>query len=81
MEILKQATALPIFGFVIWLVWLFTQSAGIRGLKTLLVAFLLLGIAGWILGRWPARRVPLLAALLIIATAVAAPLYFVSQMG
>jgi thiol:disulfide interchange protein DsbD len=41
----------------------------------LLLAFLLLGIAGWVLGRWPAQRVPLLAAVVVIAAAVAAPIY------
>ena len=57
MEVLKQATSVLIFGTVIWLVWLFASSAGVDALTALLAAFLLLAIAGWILGRWPARRV------------------------
>ena len=55
MEVLKQATSVFIFGTVIWLVWLFASSAGVDALTALLAAFLLLAIAGWILGRWPAR--------------------------
>jgi len=75
MEVLKQATAVPIFATVIWLVWLFTTSAGSNALAGLLLAFLLLGVAGWVLGRWPAQRVPLLAAVVVIALAVAVPIY------
>jgi thiol:disulfide interchange protein DsbD len=75
MEVLKQATAVPIFATVIWLVWLFTSSTDASALAGLLLAFLLLGIAGWVLGRWPAQRVPLLAAVVVIAAAVAAPIY------
>ena len=55
MEVLKQATAVPIFATVIWLVWLFAQSAGVNALLGLLGGFLLLAIAGWVLGRWPAK--------------------------
>jgi len=75
MEVLKQATAVPIFATVIWLVWLFASSAGFDALSALLAAFLLLAIAGWILGRWPARRVPSVFATVVIVLAIATPLY------
>jgi thiol:disulfide interchange protein len=75
MEVLKQATSVFIFGTVIWLVWLFASSAGVDALTALLAAFLLLAIAGWILGRWPARRVPAVFAVSVIALAIAMPLY------
>jgi thiol:disulfide interchange protein/DsbC/DsbD-like thiol-disulfide interchange protein len=75
MEVLKQATAVPIFATVIWLVWLFASSAGFDALSALLAAFLLLAIAGWILGRWPARRVPSAFATAVVVLAVATPLY------
>ncbi len=75
MEVLKQGTSVFIFGTVIWLVWLFTSSAGADALTALLAAFLLLAIAGWILGRWPAQRVPSSFAVCVIALAVAMPLY------
>jgi thiol:disulfide interchange protein DsbD len=77
MEVLKQATAIPIFGTTIWLVWLFASSTSVNALTGLLLAFLLLAIAGWVLGRWPAKRVPSLVALLVIIAAIAAPLYAV----
>jgi thiol:disulfide interchange protein len=75
MEVLKQATAVPVFGTVIWLVWVFAQSAGVNALAGLLAGLLLLAVAGWILGRWPARRVPLFFALIVCASAVALPIY------
>jgi thiol:disulfide interchange protein DsbD len=77
MEVLKQATAVPIFVTVIWLVWVFTQLAGATALLGLLSAFLLLGIAGWVLGRWPARLPATATAVVILLLAVAAPVYTV----
>ena len=74
MEVLKQATAVPIFATVIWIVWLFTSSTSSNVLAFLLLAFLLLGVAGWILGRWPAKRLPTVAAALVILAAIAVPL-------
>jgi thiol:disulfide interchange protein len=74
MELLKQATAIPVFATVIWLVWVYDQSAGATGLILLLSAFLLVAIAGWILGRWPARRAATAGAVLVGALAVALPL-------
>lgn len=73
MEILKQATSIPIFATVIWLVWLFAQAAGASGLVYLLSAFLLLAIAGWILGRWPARLIATATATFVLLLAVALP--------
>ncbi|HEV2274289.1 MAG TPA: protein-disulfide reductase DsbD domain-containing protein [Acidobacteriaceae bacterium] len=75
MEILKQATAAPIFLTVIWLVWLFAQAAGVNALAGLLAGFLLLAIAAWILGRWPARRLASTAAAAVILAAVLVPVY------
>ena len=77
MEVLKQATAVPIFATVIWLVWLFAQSAGTNALIGLLAAFLILGVAGWVLGRWPAKLPATLTAVVIVALAIAAPVYAV----
>jgi thiol:disulfide interchange protein DsbD len=56
MEVLKQATAVPVFATVIWLAWVLAQSYGAALLAALLACLLLLAIAGWFLGRWPARR-------------------------
>ena len=78
MEILKQITAVPVFIVAIWMAWLFAVSAGVNALAAgLLPAFLLLAIAGWLLGRWPARRAAALPALGVIAAAVALPIYSV----
>jgi thiol:disulfide interchange protein DsbD len=77
MELLKQATAVPIFATVIWLVWVFAQLAGATALIGLLSAFLLLGIAGWVLGRWPAKLPATATAVVILVLAIAAPVYAV----
>jgi thiol:disulfide interchange protein len=71
MEVLKQAIAVPIFATVIWLVWVFAQIAGTNALIGLLAAFLLLAIAGWVLGRWPGERLAASVAVVIGVFAVA----------
>jgi thiol:disulfide interchange protein DsbD len=81
MEVLKQATAVPIFGTVIWLVWVLAGSRGAEAVAALLFAFLLLAIAGWIMGRWPAKRVPTLAAGLVIAGAIAICVFGVTTLA
>jgi thiol:disulfide interchange protein len=81
MEVLKQATAVPIFATVIWLAWVLAQTRGATGVAALLATFLLLAIAGWILGRWPAKRVPSIAAGLVVVVAVAACVYGVNMLA
>jgi thiol:disulfide interchange protein/DsbC/DsbD-like thiol-disulfide interchange protein len=56
MEVLRQAISIPIFATVIWLAWVLAQAYGASVLAALLAGLLLLAIAGWFLGRWPARR-------------------------
>ena len=75
MEVLKQATAVPIFATVIWLAWVLAQTRGATGVAVLLGTFLLLAIAGWVLGRWPAKRLPTVIAALILLAAVAGCVY------
>ena len=80
METLKQLTAVPLFGTAIWLAWVFgnlhgPDTQGVDQLARLLWCFLLLAIAGWALGRWPARWSSAIAAVLIAAVALAIPLY------
>lgn len=76
MEILKQVMAIPVFAVAIWMAWLYALIAGLNALAAgLLPAFLLLAIAGWILGRWPARRRAALPAVAVIAAAILLPLY------
>jgi len=81
MEVLKQAVSVPIFATVIWLVWVFLRVAGTGlSLMALLVAFLLLAIAGWFLGRWPGRTGPAVIAALVIAAAIAVPISILRAM-
>ncbi len=81
MEIFKQLTAVIFFATVIWLTYVYgalfsgNGSQGIYRISLLLACFLLLAVAGWVLGRWPARWTSTLAAILIAATALAIPLY------
>ncbi len=75
MELLKQLTAIPIFATVIWLVWLFTQAAGANAMLALLAGFLLLAVAGALLGRWPAQRNATIAATLIVLAGATLPVY------
>jgi thiol:disulfide interchange protein len=81
MEILKQAVAVPIFGTVIWLVWVFAQIAGTNALIGLLAAFLLLAVAGWVLGRWPGERPAAATAAVVLLAAIAAPVWAVRHLG
>jgi thiol:disulfide interchange protein/DsbC/DsbD-like thiol-disulfide interchange protein len=71
MEVLKQAVSVPIFGTVIWLALVVTSGYGAELLAALLVSLLLLAVAGWFLGRWPARRWATVVAVLIVAGVVA----------
>jgi thiol:disulfide interchange protein/DsbC/DsbD-like thiol-disulfide interchange protein len=73
MEVLKQAVSIPIFGTVIWLAWVVANAYGATMLLPLLTTFLLLAIAGWFLGRWPAQRwSAVVASLIAIAVVVIA---------
>lgn len=71
MEVLKQAVSVPIFGTAIWLAWVLANAYGAAVLAALLCSFLLLAIAGWFLGRWPAKHWATTVAALIVAAAVA----------
>lgn len=71
MEVLKQAVSVPIFGTVIWLAWVLASAYGAAVLAALLVCLLLLAIAGWFLGRWPAKGWATTLAMLIVAGVLA----------
>jgi thiol:disulfide interchange protein/DsbC/DsbD-like thiol-disulfide interchange protein len=77
MEVLRQAVAVPIFATVIWLAWVLARAYGADLLMALLASFLLLAIAGWFLGRWPAKRWSAAVAgavmLCVVAVSVLAP--------
>jgi thiol:disulfide interchange protein DsbD len=71
MEVLRQAVSIPIFGTVIWLVWVLAKAYGASLLAVLLAGFLLIAIAGWFLGRWPAKRWSTVVAATILAGFIA----------
>jgi thiol:disulfide interchange protein DsbD len=75
MEVLRQAVAVPIFATVIWLAWVLAQAYGASVLAALLASFLLLAIAGWFLGRWPAKRWATSIAALILLAVVAGAIF------
>ncbi len=83
MEIFKQLTAVIFFATVIWLVYVYgSLYAGATGnnqsiyrVALLLGCFLMLAVAGWVLGKWPARWTSTIAAILIAALGLAIPLY------
>jgi thiol:disulfide interchange protein DsbD len=72
MEVLRQAVSVPIFGTVIWMAWVVAETYGATMIAALLVCFLLLAIAGWFLGRWPAKGWSGAIAGLLVVSAVAA---------
>jgi thiol:disulfide interchange protein DsbD len=73
MEHLKRAVSVPIFLAVIWMAWVFAQVAGSNGVAALLAGLLMTAIAGWVLGRWPAKRLSTMAAVVLLAMAIALP--------
>ncbi len=75
MEVLRQAVSVPIFVTVIWLAWVLAQAYGASLLAALLASFLLLAIAGWFLGRWPAKRWAAIVAGAILLVAVAVSVF------
>ncbi|MGA8086893.1 MAG: thioredoxin family protein [Terracidiphilus sp.] len=75
MEVLKQAVSIPIFATVIGLAWIIANAYGATLLAALLASFLLIAIAGWFLGRWPAKRWSnIVASLILVAVVVVATL-------
>ena len=80
MEYLKQAVSIPIFIAVIWMVWVFAQVAGSNGVAALLAGMLLTAVAGWVLGRWPAKRMSTFAAVVLLAAAIALPCFAAKAM-
>jgi thiol:disulfide interchange protein len=80
MEIFKQITAIIFFATVIWLTYVYgslfgPSGQGVYHAALLLACFLLLAVAGWVLGKWPARWASSIAAVIIGVIALAVPLY------
>ena len=54
METLRQALAFPLLLTAVWLVWVFGQQVGVDGAALLVASLVLVGLAAWLVGRWPA---------------------------
>jgi thiol:disulfide interchange protein DsbD len=65
----------PIFLTVIWLAWVLAGGYGATVLTALLGSFLLLAIAGWFLGRRPAKRWSTAVAVALIVVVVGVSVY------
>ncbi|HVG26973.1 MAG TPA: protein-disulfide reductase DsbD domain-containing protein [Acidobacteriaceae bacterium] len=77
METLKQLTALPLFATALWLAWVYAHlysSEGVDRMTRLLACFLVLAVAGWVLGRWPARWGSAVGAVVLMVAALSLPL-------
>jgi thiol:disulfide interchange protein/DsbC/DsbD-like thiol-disulfide interchange protein len=85
METLKQFTSLFLFGTAIWLAWVYGQlysaDDGVNEVALLMACFLVLAIAGWALGRWPAKWGSGIAAVVLIVVGLAIPLSQVRDAG
>jgi thiol:disulfide interchange protein len=81
MEILKQATAVPVFATVIWLAWVLAQAYGSALLVALLTILLLLAIAGWFLGRWPAKKWATAIAVVVVIAVIAVSVVVPGKLG
>ncbi|HXC96278.1 MAG TPA: thioredoxin family protein [Edaphobacter sp.] len=83
MEVFKQITAVIFFATVIWLTYVYgslysggtSSNQDIYKIALLLGCFLMLAVAGWVLGKWPARWSSTIAAILIAALGLTIPLY------
>ena len=81
METLKQALAFPMFLTAAWLVWTFGTQTGINGAGALLVGLVLLGVAAWVIGRWPVASGAVRVATRGIALAAVAGAVAVAAVG
>lgn len=81
MEILKQAVSVPIFATAAGLAWVLFSAYGLKPLVALLVSFLVLAVAGWLLGRGPGARAASLGALLLLLAVVAADVFLPARLA
>ena len=65
LEVVKQAMAFPLLGTVVWLAWVLGLEAGPAAMTRLLAALLAVGLAAWVLHRWPSSRFATVCALII----------------
>ncbi|MDN3919063.1 protein-disulfide reductase DsbD family protein [Roseateles violae] len=71
METLKQALAFPMYGAVIWLVWVLAQQSGPNGVLLALAGLLLIALAAWLRRATAARPAGSAAAAGLVVAALA----------
>ncbi|MDX9857460.1 MAG: protein-disulfide reductase DsbD family protein [candidate division Zixibacteria bacterium] len=59
METFKQVMGFVLLATVIWLVWVLGLQAGANATAVLMLALLLIGVGGWVFGRWGTIAVPM----------------------
>ncbi len=70
METFRQVLAFPLFATVAWLAWVLGAQAGNDAVLALTMGLVLIGLGGWMYGRWAhagARWQPALGALFAVA--------------
>jgi thiol:disulfide interchange protein DsbD len=55
METFKELMAFPVFGTVIWLIWVYGLQTDVHGVLRLLAGLLLVALGAWALGRFRSR--------------------------
>jgi thiol:disulfide interchange protein DsbD len=56
MDTFKQVMAFPLYGTVVWLVWILGAQTGNDGVAALLAGLTVLALAGWVYGRMQTRK-------------------------
>jgi thiol:disulfide interchange protein DsbD len=76
MATVRQALAFPMYGTVVWLVWVFGNQAGVDASAMLLLSLTLIALAAWVYGRFsdplPSPTVRAVALLIAFTGVVAA---------
>ncbi|MFQ3639421.1 MAG: thioredoxin family protein [Chloracidobacterium sp.] len=69
MESFKQFMGFLLMGSVVWLLWVLGLEVGVDGLALMLGVLVLIGLGGWIWGRWGSYTYPALTRRIALATA------------
>lgn len=73
METFKQLMGFLLLGTVVWLAWILGAQVGNGGVVALLAGLLVVGVAAWLLQRWPEGRLALGVSVVLIVVAALAP--------
>lgn len=73
METFKQLMGFLLLGTIVWLSWILAVQASGMGVVALLVCLLIVGVAAWILHRWPHSMRAVSASVLLVLVGASAP--------